>query len=313
MARYLRVLVSLALFVAFAAALGPGAQAAGPMPVTFSNTSGITIPASGNTNVSTLDVSGLSGTITSVTATINGLTTDNPGELAVYLASPDTSVFLMARAGDAHAVSGVDLTFAGDPAPCPGATNVLPYDGQINAGTYAPTNYQFYDATTLGCGASFGMSKFNGTSPNGEWQLQVGTISDYPGTATGGSIASWSVTITTDTFTFSGFFPPVNSAASNTVKAGSAVPIKFSLSGYQGMDIFQAGYPKVQFTDCTTGDLIGAPVSAANPGNSALQYDPGTDTYTFVWKTQKDWAGTCGVFELGLNDGSTHQASFVFK
>ena len=29
----------------------------------------------------------------------------------------------------------------------------------------------------------------------------------------------------------------------NIVKAGSAVPLKFSVGGYRGLDIFAAGYP----------------------------------------------------------------------
>jgi hypothetical protein len=36
------------------------------------------------------------------------------------------------------------------------------------------------------------------------------------------------------------------------VKAGSAVPVKFSLHGFQGMDIL-AGAPQVVFVNCMTG------------------------------------------------------------
>ena len=46
-------------------------------------------------------------------------------------------------------------------------------------------------------------------------------------------------------FDFKGFFAPIdNLPALNLVKAGSSVPIKFSLTGNAGLNIFAAGYPK---------------------------------------------------------------------
>jgi hypothetical protein len=45
-------------------------------------------------------------------------------------------------------------------------------------------------------------------------------------------------------------------------------------------------------------------------GGSGLQYDPGTGTYTYVWKTSKSWAGTCQQFDLRLTDGTDHTANF---
>ncbi|HEY7628136.1 MAG TPA: ExeM/NucH family extracellular endonuclease, partial [Ilumatobacteraceae bacterium] len=49
-------------------------------------------------------------------------------------------------------------------------------------------------------------------------------------------------------YDFSGFFQPVdNLPTTNTVKAGQAVPVKFSLNGNQGLDIFAMGYPKIEF------------------------------------------------------------------
>jgi hypothetical protein len=43
-----------------------------------------------------------------------------------------------------------------------------------------------------------------------------------------------------------------------------------------------------------------------------LAYDPVTDTYNYVWKTNKAWAGTCRTFTLTLNDGTAHTAAFQF-
>ena len=46
-------------------------------------------------------------------------------------------------------------------------------------------------------------------------------------------------------YNFSGFFQPVDNLPTlNAVKAGQAIPVKFSLNGDQGLSIFAAGYPR---------------------------------------------------------------------
>jgi hypothetical protein len=115
-------------------------------------------------------------------------------------------------------------------------------------------------------------------------------------------------------YSFAGFFSPVdNLPMLNTVKAGQAIPVKFSLGGDQGLDLFAPGYPKVQQIACDSsvpGDAIEETVTA---GSSGLQYDPATQTYTYVWKTQKSWAGSCRQLVLRLADGTDHIANFKFK
>ncbi len=54
-------------------------------------------------------------------------------------------------------------------------------------------------------------------------------------------------------------------------------------------------------------------MEAATAGNSGLSYDSTSNTYTFVWKTDKSMAGTCQQFTLLLIDGSDHLAYFQFK
>ncbi len=112
---------------------------------------------------------------------------------------------------------------------------------------------------------------------------------------------------------FTGFFPPVdNQPMLNVVKAGSAIPVKFSLGGYQGPNIFAAGYPASAMVTCGSSieDAIEQTVTA---GASSLSYDATTDQYTYVWKTDNSWANTCRTFVLKLNDGSYHRADFKFK
>jgi hypothetical protein len=43
-----------------------------------------------------------------------------------------------------------------------------------------------------------------------------------------------------------------------------------------------------------------------------LSYDPATDTYTYVWKTNKIWAKTCRQLVLKLDDGTFYRANFNF-
>jgi hypothetical protein len=115
-------------------------------------------------------------------------------------------------------------------------------------------------------------------------------------------------------YNFSGFFQPVDNVPTlNVAKAGSAIPVKFSLGGNQGLNIFQSGSPHVTTVSCSTNapmDTIEATVTA---GSSSLQYDATANQYSYVWKTDSSWAGTCKQFDLGLNDGSTHTFLVQFK
>jgi predicted extracellular nuclease len=113
-------------------------------------------------------------------------------------------------------------------------------------------------------------------------------------------------------FNWSGFFQPIaNPPALNTVKAGSAIPIKFSLSGNQGMDIIYSGYPVSQKINCTTlAPLNNPPVQAVIIDSS---YDPLVDQYIFNWKTSATWKNTCQKLTVQLIDGTIHIAYFKFK
>ena len=111
-------------------------------------------------------------------------------------------------------------------------------------------------------------------------------------------------------YNFSGFFPPVNNPpALNGETAGRNTAVKFSLSGNQGLNIFAAGYPASQQITCSSGAVRADIEQTA--GRSS--YDAATDTYTYVWKTENSWLGTCRRLIVRLNDGSDHVAFFGFK
>jgi hypothetical protein len=114
-------------------------------------------------------------------------------------------------------------------------------------------------------------------------------------------------------YPFTGFFSPVNNLPTlNVLKAGSAVPVKFSLNAYHGLNIFVSGYPASATVACglAAEDAIEQTVTA---GASSLTYDASTDQYVYVWKTDKSWANTCRTLVLKLSDGTYHRADFKFS
>jgi hypothetical protein len=121
-------------------------------------------------------------------------------------------------------------------------------------------------------------------------------------------------TVRAQAFTFTGFFSPVDNApVFNRVKAGSAVPIKFSLGGDHGLSVFAAGFPRVDRVACGTGVIADEVEEFATAGSSGLQYDPLTGRYIFVWKTEKAMAGACWQLTLQFTDGTRAFALFEMR
>jgi hypothetical protein len=115
-------------------------------------------------------------------------------------------------------------------------------------------------------------------------------------------------------YRFAGFYQPVDNGAWNSAKAGSGIPVKFSLGGDQGPDIFKSGYPKVTQTQCPGSSTLVDPVEeTVTASASGLSYDASADQYVYTWKTSKSWTGKCYTFELGLNDDTSHTFNVQFK
>ena len=111
---------------------------------------------------------------------------------------------------------------------------------------------------------------------------------------------------------FSGFFSPVdNPITVNIAKAGSTVPVKFSLGGNRGLQIFPTGYPAtVKLTTC--GSANTDPIEETSTANAGLTYDAVANQYQYNWKTLKTYRN-CYRLDLKLTDGTTHSALFNFK
>jgi len=124
-------------------------------------------------------------------------------------------------------------------------------------------------------------------------------------------------------FAFDGFYQPVDDEPVagrlplNTVKAGAAVPVKFSLGGDQGLEIFPTGSPSSRRIDCSSADPVDAIEQTVAAGTSSLAYDAASGNYTYIWKTDKSWAkspnGPCRQLSVTLTDGSVHVANFKFQ
>jgi len=115
-------------------------------------------------------------------------------------------------------------------------------------------------------------------------------------------------------YPFLGFFSPVDNLPTlNAAKAGSAIPVKFSLGVNQGLAIFAAGYPKTRKIYCSSAAPMDDIEETVTAGSSSLSYAADTGQYDYVWKTDKSWDGTCRQLILGLNDSTNHVANFKFK
>jgi uncharacterized repeat protein (TIGR01451 family) len=162
-----------------------------PAITNYSQTGEIIIPeyGPGVPYPSQIQVSGLSGLVSEVTATLNGFTHTFPHDVNVLLADPaGQELFLMSHVGGAYSVTNLTLTFEDS------ATQSLPA-GQLSSGAFLPTAVTPLNPLP-GIPAAPSVSSlavFNGTNPNGNWSLYV--FDDTQGNS--GDISSgWSLGLT---------------------------------------------------------------------------------------------------------------------
>ncbi|MBT2555486.1 PxKF domain-containing protein [Arthrobacter sp. ISL-5] len=131
--------------------------------------------------------------------------------------------------------------------------------------------------------------------------------------AGGEAFASAEQAVTISSYDFTGFFQPVAAApAISEVKAGRAMPMKFSFGGDYGLSIIQAGSPTSVRVECPANTPSSAVAPTSTAGAGTLNYESASQTYNYAWKTEDSWAGTCRIFNMTLNGGSSHQAMFKF-
>jgi len=123
-------------------------------------------------------------------------------------------------------------------------------------------------------------------------------------------LVRWTVSPAT-LYTFDGFFAPIaNPPAVNVVKGGKGVAVRFSLGGDFGLGVFESGYPQVRATACEAGAVVHQVEEALNAKSSTFTFDPATQRYTYLWKTERSWVGNCRDLVFRFSDGQERLVRF---
>lgn len=115
-------------------------------------------------------------------------------------------------------------------------------------------------------------------------------------------------------YEFEGFLWPVrNRPYANRWVAGVPVPIRFELGGEQGLDVVEDGWPQVAEIPCGSHEEPASGEPAHHPRwFRELVFRKRRARYVFLWRTRRDWAGSCRQFILRLDDGTVRRADFEF-
>lgn len=173
-------------------ALAAGLFAAPGFAAVHCNTGAITIPDSGPgvPYPSSLTVSGEDVFLTDVNLIINGLSHTFPDDVNLLLVGPQgQNIHILGDAGGGTDAVDVNLTF--DDA----AAGPIPDNDPMVSGTYQRSVYgaQAFPAPAPADSGATTLATFNGTDPNGNWDLYV---FDDAGIDTGSIAGGWCLEIT---------------------------------------------------------------------------------------------------------------------
>ncbi|UGS36913.1 IPT/TIG domain-containing protein [Capillimicrobium parvum] len=232
----------------------------------FPNQTLIRIPATGTQGPatpypSTINVTGMTGAVTNVTATITGFSHTFPSDVDILLVGPSgQNVVLLADTGGSTDVNNATITFN------QASLNSVPTP--IVPGTFRPTNGGAFTGPAPAPPPPYGSSLaiFNGTVPNGAWNLFV--FDDAAGD-TGQITLGWSLDVTTNGPTISSFAPATGPAGTPIVITGT------NLTGATAVTF--GGVPAAAFTvnSPTTitatvpANAVSGPITVTTPNGSA--------------------------------------------
>ena len=283
--------------------------------VAFSNPASITITdrnnnTAGGTNgisnpyPSTINVSGLSGTISDVNVTLTGFSAARPRDIDVVVVAPGgQTLMIMSDTGGLNSTSpGVNLTFDDS------AAASLSDTAQIVLGTYKPTDYVFSttDSDTFPApgpssinrpaptGSSTLASVFNGLTPNGNWNLYI--IDDSLGGGNSAVTGGWSIDITTA----GAVAATSTSIVSNTNPALTTQTITFTSTTTQNSNNAAVTTGTVSFTNNGTAiaGCTNVAVNASGNATCSTTLPQGTRTITATYN---------GNASFGMSSGNLTQ------
>jgi subtilisin-like proprotein convertase family protein len=283
------------------------APAADAATATFTNSAAITINDNANATPypSSVAVSGMTGPVSTVSVTLNGLSHNFLQDVGMVLVAPNGAALLvMDGVGGAAAQSSVTVTVT-DSAP-----SALPNNVALATGSYKPAGYFTNDAfpdpgpgttyehpgPTGGTTATFA-STFGGIDANGTWKLFV---RDFEAQDAGAISGGWSLNVTTaavtGTPTVSGVTPASPSSSltpkvTGTAEAGSTVTLYGNAS-------------------CTGGSLgSGSAADFASPGITATVPADATTTIYAQAVHAPATASACSATSVSYTNDSTPPAA----
>jgi len=140
-----------------------------------------------------ITMAGVGGSITDVNVTLVNVSHTYPDDLDILLVGPTgQQTILMSDTGTSADVSGIELHFDDE------AETDLPASDQITSGWYRPTNADgtgdaFPAPAPDASAAGTSLSAYDGSDPNGQWQLYV--IDD--GVSDAGTVGGWRLSFDT--------------------------------------------------------------------------------------------------------------------
>jgi uncharacterized repeat protein (TIGR01451 family) len=284
----------------------------------FSNTNPITTPSTlsaapenASPYPAQITVSGLTGTISKVTVTLNGWTESGasafPGDRDFLLVGPGGQTFeFLGGVGSFNAFSGVTLTL--DDSAASSLTGA-----QLTSGTFKPTNrlngfctnFPTPAPASSNCAATNGTSTFasvfQGINPNGTWSLYL--FDPFRGDSPGSISSGWTLTVTvaaaanTTTTVTSNLNPSFTSAPNNMVTLTAHVT--------KTSDSSNVTESSVTFMDGTTG--LGT-VSVNGSGQAALTTSfatEGAHHISAIFNSDSNFATSTGMLTQNVDNHTT--------
>jgi uncharacterized repeat protein (TIGR01451 family)/uncharacterized delta-60 repeat protein len=209
---------------------------------------------------SRINVQGVAGNVTAVSAGISNYGHTYPANVAMVLEAPNgQDTYLMADCGGSTPVSHVDLTFS------QGAAGMLPLSGGFGSGTYLPTAYAAQPlALTNGAPAGSyptSLAGFIGVPANGYWSLFV---VDEDTLDSGYVSNGWSLNISTGV--------PVEEDADLGLSL-SASPLAATVSNALTYTISVTNYGPAAATNVVITDTLPSGVTNTGSTNGYLIYN----------------------------------------